>query len=265
MTLRMYDSIDVANLPAGADAYLGYTGGTWPTWETLVARFGGHADLLSMAIAPGEDADGCDCEKLDLDPAQVPPWVRRQLARGLHRPVVYASISAMAAVAAELRYAGIARAQVRLLAAHYGHGPHICGPATCNWPGAPACDGTQWTDTAEGEDGSLIDESVLSADFFDVPPATPVPDVTEDDMITLSQGTGERTSVAIPAGCRQLHFVTGGTAELSVSWHGHDEPALVTVSWSDGSKYVPVPSAVHAAVITRLRAGAKDHVALAFS
>ncbi len=263
MTLRMLDSIKVASLPSGADAYLGYVDGLWPTWDDLVARFGGHASLLSLAIAADADADGCDMEKGDLDPAQVPPWVRRQLAREIHRPVVYASIAAMAAVLAELRHAGIARAQVRLLSAHYGHGPHICGPATCAWPGAPACDGTQWTDTAAGAGGALIDESELGDAFFTIPPPAEPAD-TEDDMITLNDGNGEKTSVAIPASCRDLHFVTGGQADLVIEWHGAAE-APVTVSWADGSKFVPVPAAVHAAIIIRQKTGCKDHVALAFS
>jgi hypothetical protein len=266
MTLRMLDSIDVGNLPDGADAYLGYVDGTWPTWTALAARFGGKADLLSMAISATADADGCDMEPLDLDPGQVPLWVVRQIGRGVHRPVVYCSIASMGAVLGELGRAGVGRSEVRLLSAHYGKGAHICGPRTCAWPGAPQCDGTQWTDTAAGVNGTLIDESAVAGDFFTIiPAAAAAPAIpAEDDMIILNEGNGEKTSVAIPAGCRDLHLVTGGVADLVIEWHGAEQTP-VTVSWADGSKFVPVPAQVHAAVVVRQKTGCKEHVALAFS
>jgi hypothetical protein len=159
----MLDSISVANLPAGADAYLGYVDGNWATFSQLQARFP-RAHLLSMAVFHSDDAMGCDREPGDLAVTDVAVWVKRQLARGVWRPVVYASASNMGACVASLSQAGIARADVRLLSAHYGAGKHICGPSTCNL--CPACDGTQFTDAAPGAGGSLIDESVLLDDFF---------------------------------------------------------------------------------------------------
>lgn len=170
MTLRMLDSIYVANLPGGADAYLGYVDGRWATFSELKARFP-HTHLLSMAVFASSDADGCDCEAGDLTPAQVPPWVLRQRRRGVARPVVYASASAMSEVMRQLTMHAITRGEVRLLSAHYltrsgRHWPHICGPSTCAYPGVPACDGTQWTDRAAGAGESLIDESLLLPGFF---------------------------------------------------------------------------------------------------
>lgn len=171
MTLIMQDSITVANLTADADAYLGYVDGHFATWPALTARFGGSgAHLLPLAVFAQDDAEGCDCENGDLTPAQVPAWVQRQLARGLQRPVVYASASVMRAVLARLRAAGIGRATVRLLSAHYGAGAHICGPATCRLV-TVAMDGTQFTDQAPGANGSKIDNSILNDDFFDTPEA----------------------------------------------------------------------------------------------
>ena len=41
MTLVMQDSIDVSHLTPGADAYLGYVDGRWPTFDALKARFPG--------------------------------------------------------------------------------------------------------------------------------------------------------------------------------------------------------------------------------
>lgn len=166
MTLTMQDSITPANLTPGADAYLGYVDGSWPTYSAVKQRFGNSAHVLSLAVFPASDAEGCDCENGDLLTAQVPAWAARQVLRGVHRPVVYASVSAMPLIAATLDAAGLARPAVRLLSAHYGIGSHICGPGTCRWPGVPAMDGTQWTDHAPGASGSLIDESILLDDFF---------------------------------------------------------------------------------------------------
>ena len=169
MTLAMADSIYAANLPAGFPAYLGYVDGAWPTAPALVARFP-QAHILAMAVFASSDAEGCDCEKGDLTPGQVPGWVKRQMGRGVARPCVYASVANMPPILSALAAAGISRPQVRLLSAHYGLGPHICGPATCKYfPGMPAMDGTQWTDLYGGAHGSLIDASLLLDDFFGGP------------------------------------------------------------------------------------------------
>jgi hypothetical protein len=170
----MFDSTDVAHLPAGADAYAGYTSGLWPTWAELQKRFTGKAHLVSIAINASEHAVCLDVEKGDALPSQVPAWVQTEHSRNVHRPIVYASASAMVEVLARLSAAGIKRDQVRLWSAHYGIGKHICGP-TVSGCGFPAVDGTQWTDAAAGVGGAKIDESLLGADFFPPPPAPPAP------------------------------------------------------------------------------------------
>ena len=165
VTLAMADSIYIANLPAGFPAFAGYVDGTWQTAPGLKARFP-SAHILTIAVFASDDADCCDCEKGDLTPAQVPSWVKRQMARGAVLPCVYASAANIPAILSALTTAGIKRAQVRIWSAHYGLGPHICGPATCKYPGVPACDGTQFTDLAPGAHGSLIDQSLLLGTFF---------------------------------------------------------------------------------------------------
>jgi LysM repeat protein len=172
MTLRMLDSVTPANLPPGADAYLGYVDGRFANLAEIKTRFP-HAHILSLAVFAQHDADGCDIENGDLDVTQVPAWVKRQLARGAWRPVVYASASVMPGVLAHLHTAGIPRNQVRTWSAHYGEGKHICGPKSCAFLGVPDCDGTQWTDAAKGTGGSEIDESVLLPGFFTKPPPPP--------------------------------------------------------------------------------------------
>jgi hypothetical protein len=165
MTLVMQDSVTVANLTPGADAYLGYVDGLFENYAAVVARFPGKP-VLSMAVFADADALGCDREPGGLDAGQVPGWVQRQQARGIDRPVVYASALNIPPILAALGTAGLRRDDVRLLSAHYGAGKHICGPDTCGLAGVPACDGTQWTDSAAGTNGALIDESILNDDFF---------------------------------------------------------------------------------------------------
>jgi len=151
----MLDSITPGNLPPGADAYAGYVDGRFANLTAIRARFPG-ARILEIAVFASSDAECADCEPGDMMPSQVAAWVKRQQARGVHRPVVYASISQMPVVRAALGSAGITRDQVRLWSAHYGAGKHIC----------TGMDGTQWTDAAPGTGGSRIDESLLNDDFF---------------------------------------------------------------------------------------------------
>jgi len=168
--VRMLDSITVANLPAGADAYLGYTDGSFLTYPSLKAKFP-DAIILPMAVfSSSPPVEGYDGEPGDISPTEMPGCVRRSLDAGIKRPVVYASAVNMPAYLAAIETAGIQRSQVRLLSAHY-NGKHICGPSTCAQKDAagrvvPACDGTQWTDQAVGNNGTRIDESLLIANFF---------------------------------------------------------------------------------------------------
>jgi hypothetical protein len=170
--MRMLDSVDVAHLPDGAGAYAGYTTGLFPTWPALKARFQGKAHLVSIAINAAEHALCLDVEKGDALPSQVPAWVKTEHGRNVHRPIVYASASAMTEILARLTAAGIGRDQVRLWSAHYGLGEHICGPQVSGC-GFPHADGTQWRDDAPGAGGSKVDESLLAADFFTTPSAPP--------------------------------------------------------------------------------------------
>jgi len=175
--LTMFDTVTVSQFPVGADAYGAYVDGSWVTWDAVKARFP-HARILSIAVTAAGDAEALDVESGDATPSQAPAWVKRQQARGIHKPVIYTSASNLNEVMHALGLAGIARSQVRLWSAHYGCGKHICGPGSCGYIGpdghtVPACDGTQWTDQSMGRN---LDESVLLADFF-ATPAPPKPPV----------------------------------------------------------------------------------------
>ena len=149
---RMYDSVDVSTVPLNAQAVAGYVGGSWPTYLPLVQAFP-KAKHLSIAIAASEDADCLDIETGDATPDEAPGWVRRQWARGVKRPCLYANLSTMPAVEAAL--AGIPRTRYRLWVAQYliPRRPHL--PA-----GFDAC---QYDDQALGRN---LDVSLLRSDFF---------------------------------------------------------------------------------------------------
>ncbi|HWW67307.1 MAG TPA: hypothetical protein VNY83_04935 [Solirubrobacterales bacterium] len=157
----MFDSVDVGQIPARAPAVAGYTAGRWPTYWELVKRFP-HAAVLSIAIAASYDATCLDIEAGDATPAEAPAWVRRQIARGVKRPVVYCSVSSMDALLGKLERAGIKREQVRVWTAHYTFAPHLCGPHSCGALRSTIADATQWTDQALGRN---LDQSLVAAGF----------------------------------------------------------------------------------------------------
>lgn len=147
----MFDSIDLNQIPWNAQAVAGYVGGNWPTYSKLVVKYP-KARHLSIAVNAGENAECLDVEAGDALPHEAPEWVKRQLARGVHRPVVYASLSVMPAIKSLLQSAGLL-GSVRLWVAHYTNVEHL--PA-----GFDAC---QWTDKALGRN---LDQSICSPTFF---------------------------------------------------------------------------------------------------
>lgn len=163
--VTMFDTVTIDTVPAHAEAVAGYVGGKWPTYLPLVQRFP-HAHHLSIAINASEDADALDIENLDAVPAQAPAWVRRQQARGVTRPVLYASVSAMPNVLVALGGAGIRREEVRLWTAHYTQHEHLCSPG-CGFGFTTTANATQWTSQALGRN---LDQSVCDDRFFDPPP-----------------------------------------------------------------------------------------------
>jgi hypothetical protein len=160
-TIVMYDSVDVDAIPPDAVAVAGYTSGRWPTWVEIVQRFP-RARRVSIAVNASHDADCLDIEKGDATPQEAPGWVKRQIARGVKRPKLYASVSQMPVVLAELRKAGLRRGQVLLWTAHYTGQEHICS-SRCESDFTEVADATQWTSKALGRN---LDQSLCNAAFF---------------------------------------------------------------------------------------------------
>jgi hypothetical protein len=180
----MFDSIQNDQFPGGAAAYAAYVDGgigNQPNYAFIVDSFP-QASHLSIALFAANDADCIDVESGAAEPADIPGWHARQVARGISRPVVYANVYTMGAeVLPVLSAAGIARAAVRLWTAHYGFGEHACGPGSCRELSVDA-DGTQWTSNALGR---TLDQSLLADDFFGTAPAPGIPAWQEAIMQAL--------------------------------------------------------------------------------
>ena len=161
----MYDTSQNGQFPPDAQAYAAYVdggAGDQPNYQHVVSAYPG-AHHLSIALFADHDADALDVEPGASAPADIPGWYSRQVARGIQRPVIYASASTMNdEILAVLSLAGIPRAKTRLWTAHYGAGEHVCGPGSCG-DLCVGADGTQWTDNAMGR---VLDQSLLLGDFF---------------------------------------------------------------------------------------------------
>lgn len=185
----MFDDTNVELLPAGPFAYAGYVGGDWPTFAELERKFPGH-HLLSIAVNASEDAECLDIEAGDATIAQAPDWVKRQIRRGVFRPVLYVDASNMKALQQAMAAAGVPGNAWRLWTAHYLNKAHLCAPWSCGY-GIHEADGTQWTDKALG---LSLDQSVLVPDFFDKP-VKPAPANQEDTLMnklpTLQSGASD--------------------------------------------------------------------------
>jgi len=238
----MFDTALNDQFPGGAAAYAGYVDGgvgNQPNYAYIVTAFP-KAEHLSIALFASDNADALDVEPGASAPSDIPGWYARQVARGIRRPVIYASASAMNDdVLPVLSQARIGRASTRLWTAHYGLGEHICGPASCGALSIDA-DGTQWTSSAMG---LVLDQSLLVADFFTAGTTTN-PTVTEAELQSgqLNNGNGAFTVIAVPQGT--AHNIAFGVdnhtqnvpvirlrvAFFDTAWHVHPDVVL------DGNK-----------------------------
>jgi hypothetical protein len=228
----MYDTALNDQFPAGAAAYAAYVDGgigDQPNYAFIVSTFP-EAEHLSIALFAENNADALDVEPGAASPSDIPGWYARQVARGINRPVIYASASTMNdTILPVLSQAGIARAQARLWSAHYGLGEHICGPNSCGALSIDA-DGTQWTSSARG---LVLDQSLLLENFF-APATAKDPTATEAELQSgqLNNGHGVFTVIAVPLGT--AHHIA-----LAVDNHAQNVPvARLRVAFFDTAWHV---------------------------
>lgn len=168
-TLTMFDSVTPADIPmTGMDAVLAYVNGRYNTLAAIRQRYP-HLPILTCSVNSSGNAQCLDVENGDATPADVPGWLDRQKTlKKTEIQIIYTPASQISAVRA---HAGSRR--YLLMSAHYGAGPHICGPRTCGYPQA---DATQWDD--HGPHGEHYDRTLMSAAFFAAfgpKPVSPIP------------------------------------------------------------------------------------------
>ena len=143
----MFDSVTPSAIPTNAAAAACYVNGSFANCTAIKLRTP-HAKHLTISVNASTDADCLDVETGDATPAQAPGWVRKQHARGVKRPVVYANTSTMPQVIEVLTNNGIKRSEYLVWTAHYTGVAHI----------EPGSDATQYEeDRARDLDLSLCE------------------------------------------------------------------------------------------------------------
>jgi len=163
MSVTMYDSVTVGDIPGDATFVAGYVNGNFVTFQTLQQRFP-RARRMSIAVSSHADADCLDVELGDATNAVAPGWVKRQMQRGVKRPVIYTQLSNAQALLNTLAAAGIKRSDIQLWTAHYTDKPHRCSPL-CGFGLTTTADATQFTKHALGRN---LDQSLCDDSFFGV-------------------------------------------------------------------------------------------------
>lgn len=163
--VAMFDSVDIEQIPANAQAVAGYVDGKWKTANKLRVKFP-NARLVTIATSVKSDADCLDVERLDATNAEAAAWVKRQWARGVRKPILYTSVSNWKSLADELARNGVRHRSYgksyKRWSAHYTYKPHRCGKS-CGMPGLWRAGATQWTDKALGRN---LDESLVARFWF---------------------------------------------------------------------------------------------------
>jgi hypothetical protein len=193
---------DVGLLTPGQALYASYVPPSiYAGWDQLVAWAKTHAPdafLLSITIASSRARCG-DFEPGAMATADFAHWYDTQAIHDdISVPWGYTNAANMQA----LINAAAGRKFVRF-SAHYGFGPHICGPGTCGWPQA---DWTQWADS--GPAGQNFDRSIGR-----ILPAAPVPAAkpsgTARVEVSVDLASGKVTGLHPLPGTR-VHFAGPG-------------------------------------------------------
>lgn len=97
MTRVMFDSVTPGHCPPGADLYLGYIDGRYPSYDGLVRLYPQAIHVPCTVYARDNDGLVLDVEAGDATPAQSAVWVPMRRAAGVH-PAVYCSFDTWPAV-----------------------------------------------------------------------------------------------------------------------------------------------------------------------
>lgn len=139
----MYDAVDVAAIPAGAQIVAGYVDGNWPTYNAVRTAFP-LAQHVSITVTGRAGARVADVEQGDLTPQSGAHWAAVEIAAG-RRPTLYYSRAIAGEISAALAALGIPLDAVDYWVADWTGSEHLV-------PGSVA---TQWASPATGSGGNF--------------------------------------------------------------------------------------------------------------
>ena len=175
MSLIMYDSVTVSQLPDGGFGYAGYVDGSFANFGELAKKFP-LAHLLPITVTGDVSAHAVavDDETGDANNPKATAFIKAKLAAKVWRPCAYTQASNLLALESYL--SGIPRSSYRLWSAHYTGVPHLCSRLVCGYGGDTQVDATQFASAPYNYTlGRNIDISVLARNFFAAAPPAPQP------------------------------------------------------------------------------------------
>lgn len=158
------------------EAVAAYGNGKFANFEAAKREFP-HAHLLEIDVNGHGIGNAGDFEAGDISTEHAGSWAKGRIAAGVHRPVLYFSVSNWGAIMKSLHAAGVARHDVRVWTAHYNGKPHRCN-AACGFGVDGEAGATQWgSSDAHGTlphpyAGRNIDVSMTGEHFFDGAPGS---------------------------------------------------------------------------------------------
>lgn len=123
MTVTLYDSTTVADIPVDAPAVAGYVDGAYRNLAELTARFPDRP-VISITVTGIGGVRVADVETGDLTPMQGAEWAKSEIAAG-RRPTLYYARSTGQAIAACLNGALVDPFAVDYWVADWTGTPHL--------------------------------------------------------------------------------------------------------------------------------------------
>lgn len=200
------DSVGVSSLRAGLSVYGGYAYGPFDNWAQLVARFGGRKLVSISPVVESSVFVNClDIEPGNASPSQGPGFIRlKNHGTGVVKPIIYCSAGDISAVNGAMAAAGISRSEYFIWSAHW-IGLHICGPGTCGYPQADAC---------QYASNNSFDSDVWNAGIFGATPKPPPP----SQHPTIQSGAADPI-----AGVNAVHALQGRLNVWKAAVNGYPE------------------------------------------
>lgn len=169
----MFDTVnDPKETFAGleVEAIAAYGNGSFANFKAAKKEFP-HAHVLEIDVNGQGIGNAGDFEVGDMAFSHAGSWAKGRIAAGVHRPVIYFSVSNWGAIMASLAAAGLKREDVRIWTAHYNGDAHLCS-SSCGFGVTGHANATQWGSAqAHGTlpppyAGRVIDVSKTGPGFF---------------------------------------------------------------------------------------------------